>query len=169
MRVCPDLFSGMTSRDFRGISGIQEVECFGETLDVDLKLISLQLFRLPESTVLASLNVISNNCMTFGDYSSCRLHPADTHKSRVRVLVHDLEEGEGREYGCTATAVTPLGNAVTQNWKLFLRRSSKHAAFVVIMKLVLTQYMQPLKKTKKIFKKRRRKKCFIFIFIFISW
>ena len=125
MNVCRAFFSGMMSRDFRGISSIQEVECSGEKMAVDLKLISLQLFKLPVSTVLASLNVNSENCMTFGDFSSCTIHPTDTHRSRVRVLVHDLEEGERREYGCTATAVTPLGNAVTQNWKLVVKRNSK--------------------------------------------
>ena len=123
--VCRDFVSGMTSRDFRGIFSIQEVECLGENLDVDVKLISLQLFKLPEPTVLASLNVISDSCMTFSEFSSCMIHPTATHKSRVRILVHDLEEGERREYGCTATTVTPLGNAVTQNWKLVLKRSSK--------------------------------------------
>ena len=120
-----DFVSGMTSRDFRGISSIQEVECSGGSLNSDVKLISLQLFELPDSTVLASLNVYTNNCMTFSDYSSCTIHPADTHKSKLRILVHDLEEGESREYGCTANTVNPLGNAIFRNWKLLVRRHSK--------------------------------------------
>lgn len=115
----------MTSRDFRGISSIQEVECSGGYLNSDVKLISLQLFELPDSTVLASLNVYTNNCMTFSDYSSCTIHPADTHKSKLRILVHDLEEGESREYGCTANTVNPLGNVIFRNWKLLVRRHSK--------------------------------------------
>ena len=120
-----DFVSGMTSRDFRGISSIQEVECSGGSLNSDVKLISLQLFELPDSTVLASLNVYTNNCMTFSDYSSCTVHPADTHKSKLRILVHDLEEGESREYGCTANTVNPLGNVIFRNWKLLVRRHSK--------------------------------------------
>lgn len=116
----------MLARDFRGIPSIQEVECWGGNLGSDVKLISLQLFKLPESSVLASLNAISNNCMTFGEFSSCRIHPADTHKSRLRILVHDLEEGENREYGCTANTVNPLGNAVFRNWKLTVKRSSEY-------------------------------------------
>ena len=120
-----NFISGMTSREFRGIASIQEVECSGASLNSDVKVISLQLFQLPDSTVLASLNVYTNNCMTFTDYSSCTIHPEDTHKSKLRILVHDLEEGESREYGCTANTVTPLGNVVFQNWKLLLRKNSK--------------------------------------------
>ena len=115
----------MTSRDFRGIPSIQEVECWGGLLKSDVKLISLQLFRLPESTVLASLNVIANNCMTYSEFSSCFVQPNDTHKSRVRILVHDLEEGHSREYGCTANAVNPQGNVIFLNWKLLIKRKSK--------------------------------------------
>ena len=115
----------MTSRDFRGIPSIQEVECWGGLLNSDVKLISLQLFRLPESTVLASLNVIANNCMTYTEFSSCFVQPNDTHKSRVRILVHELEEGYSREYGCTANAVNPQGNVIFLNWKLLIKRKSK--------------------------------------------
>ena len=115
----------MTSRDFRGIASIQEVECWGGRLNAEVKLISLQLFKLPDSTVLASLNVITHNCMTYSEFSSCVIQPNDTHDSRVIILVHDLKAGESRDYGCTATTVTPQGNAVVTNWKLLLVRNSK--------------------------------------------
>ena len=115
----------MTSRDFRGIPSIQEVECWGGNLNSEVKLISLQLFKLPESTVLASLNVITNSCLTFSEFSSCRIHSSNTHRSLLRMLVHDLEEGDSREYGCTANTVNQLGNSIYENWKLILRRNSK--------------------------------------------
>ena len=120
-----DFITGMTSHDFRGIPSIQEVDCWGGSLNADVKLISLQIFKLPESVVLASLNVYTNNCMTYGDYSSCVIDQNDVHKSHVRVLVHDLKEGERREYGCTATTVTAQGNAVVTNWKMVLNRTSE--------------------------------------------
>lgn len=122
----------MTSREFRGIPSILEVECWGGYLNSDVKLISLQIFRLPETTILASLNVLTNNCMTFGDFSSCVVNRTDNHKSRVRVLVHDLKEGEAREYGCTANTVNPLGNSIYKNWKLLLVRKSKWAINVSV-------------------------------------
>ena len=115
----------MTSRDFRGIPSIQEVECRGGPLNPDVKLISLQLLKVPDATVLASLNVYTNNCMTYGDFSSCSIHPTDTHKSYVRILVHDLQEGEGRMYGCTANTVNPKGDVSFINWKRLVERGSK--------------------------------------------
>ena len=118
----------MTSRVFRGIPSIQEVECSGQNLNSDVKLISLQLFRLPETSVLASLNVYTNNCMTFSEFSSCAIRPANIHQSHLRLLVHDLEEGEKREYGCTANTINPLGNSLYRNWKIVLTRNSKWIA-----------------------------------------
>ena len=63
--------------------------------------------------------------MTYGEFSSCVIDDADTHRSKVRVLVHDLEEGEVRNYGCTANTVTPQGNVMFENWKLPLKRDSE--------------------------------------------
>ena len=120
-------FTGMGSRDFRGISSIQEVECWGGNLNTDVKLMSLQMYALPESTVLASLNVYTNNCMTFGDYAACVIHPTDTHKSKIRVLVHDLEEGTSREFGCTANTLNSMGNPMVSTWSLLVKRDSKYA------------------------------------------
>ena len=117
------LIAGMTSRSFRGIPSIQEVECWGGTLSANVKLMSLQMYALPESTVLASLNVYTNNCMTFGEFSSCVINPADSHKSKVRLLVHDLDDGESRQYGCTATILNALGNAKTRTWTSPVRRN----------------------------------------------
>ena len=121
----------MKTRDFHGTQIIQEVECVGANLRTDSKLISLQLFKLPDSTVLASLNVFARNCMTYGEYASCAINPDDSHKSRLRVLVHDLREGESREYGCTANTVTPQGNSVYKNWKILVTRNRKYVCYCI--------------------------------------
>ena len=118
-------FTGMGSRDFRGIPSIQEVECWGGNLDSDVKLMSLHMYKLPDSTVLASLNVYTSSCMTFGDYASCVIHPTDTHKSKIRVLVHDLDAGNSREYGCTANTLNSMGNPMVSTWKLLVKKNSK--------------------------------------------
>ena len=130
----------MTSRDFRGIPSIQEVECSGGSLNSDVKLISLQMFKLPETTVLASLNVYTNNCMAFSEFSSCMIRPAEIHKSHLRILVHDLEEGEIREYGCTANTINPLGNSLYKNWKIVLKRNSKsmHSVFITVTIIIIS-------------------------------
>ena len=134
-------FTGMTSRDFRGIHSLQEVECFGDNLNSEVKLISLKMYKLPESTVVASLNVYTNNCMTYGDYASCVIHLASVHQSRLRLLVHDLEEGESREYGCTANTINPQGDSIFRNWKILLWRNSKYPweGWLVVLWLCLCQ------------------------------
>ena len=112
----------MTSRDFKGIHSLQEVECSGEALRPEVKLLSLQLHRLSDNTALAFLNTYTNNCMTFGDFSSCFIDPNDAHNSRLRVLVYDLHEGESRDYGCTVNTMDPYGNTKMSNWKITVRR-----------------------------------------------
>jgi hypothetical protein len=118
----------MRSHNFRGISVIQEVVCSASTLNADVKLTSLQLFRLPESSVVVSLNVLTNSCITFTEYSSCTIDLVNTHRSLVKILVHDLDPGESTAYGCTANAVTSLGNPIWENWKLTVVRERKCVA-----------------------------------------
>ena len=113
------------SRDFKGFPSLKEVECWGGSLEPEVKLLSLQLYSLPERTVLASLNVLTKNCVTFGEYSSCVINSDDTHKSRLRILVYDLVEGEGKEFGCTANSLKSLGNTKTLNWSIRVTRKSE--------------------------------------------
>ena len=119
------LFTGMLSRDFKGIPSIQEVECWGGKLEAEVKLLSLKMYTTSDNSVLASLNVFANSCITFGAMSSCFIEAADTHKSRLRVLVADLEEGESREFGCKASTVNSLGDPHTTTWSIVVRRKSE--------------------------------------------
>ena len=119
----------MTSRKFKGFPSLLEVECSGETLKPEMKLISLQIHRLVDSTAIASLNVHTGSCITLGDFSSCVMGSVDANKSRLRILVDDLEEGESREYGCVVTAVSSFGNAEVTNWKILINRRRKDLYF----------------------------------------
>ena len=118
-------FTGMVTRDFKGITSIQEVECLGGGLRAEVKLLSLKLYTLEDNGVVASLNVIANTCLTYTDYSSCSVDTRDTHKSRLRLLVHDLEEGESREYGCRALALHTTGDESGLTWSILVTRKSK--------------------------------------------
>lgn len=115
----------MAARHFRGIPSIQEVECWGGKLDSDAKLMSLQMYRNSESSVVASLNLYTTNCMTYGDFSSCAIDRHDPHRSKLRVLVHDLDEGEGRRFGCIAISMMPSGKTKTSTWSLLVKRNSE--------------------------------------------
>jgi hypothetical protein len=89
---------------------LQELECSGNTLSADVKLLSLKLVTLPEATLLASLNLYTDTCLTFTEYSSCTNSSDNTHRSRLRLLVHDLSEGDSNEYGCTANTMNSVGD-----------------------------------------------------------
>ena len=125
----------MTSRIFRGIPSLQELECTGRSLKPEVKLLALQLYMLPDHELLASLNGYSNNCVTFGEYSSCVVDSTDTHKSRLRILVADLTEGESRRYKCTATTVDSYGLSKIITWNIVVRRISK-CMVVYILSLI---------------------------------
>ena len=120
------LLAGMTATDFKGIPSIQEVECWGEGLKPEVKLLSLKLYRVSDSFVLASLNIYANTCLTYSDFSSCYVNSVETHKSRLKVLVYDLEEGESRRYGCKATVVQSEGDASELKWSTIVTRRSEY-------------------------------------------
>ena len=125
LRLMARLLSGMTSRDFKGIPSLQEVECLGGSLKPELKLLSLKIYTVTDSAVLASLNVLTRACLTYADFSSCYVNTSDTHKSRLRVLVPDLREGESREYGCKVNALTSEGDTKVSTWSIFVTRRSE--------------------------------------------
>ena len=115
-----NFLTGMISRSFRGFYNLQEVECFGDNVDAGLTLTSLRLVKLPEKEIIAVLRTDTKTCLTYNDYSSCTIDSQSTRRSRLRVLVYDLKEGESREYGCTANTVDSLGGAVPKNWNIVI-------------------------------------------------
>ena len=118
-------------RDFRNISSIKEVECSGVTLRPEISLLSLKTFRVANNTVTAYLNTLKNECITLDEYSSCVIDSSSTRRSRLRFLVHDLKEGESREYGCTANSFKSLEDTRTWTWTVTVRRKSEYGAIGV--------------------------------------
>lgn len=125
------LLAGITVRDFRNISSIQEMECSGDTLRPEISLLSLKTFRVADGTVTAYLNTLKHECITLTEYSSCVIDSGNTRRSRLRFLVHDLQEGESREYGCTANSFRSLEDTRTWTWTVTVRRNSEYDAAVV--------------------------------------
>lgn len=116
----------MVVRTFKGISSLQEVECSGRYLQPEVKVFSLKLFRVSDQSVVAHVNPITNKCTSFGEFSSCFVDAADTHRSLVRTLVADLEYNESREYGCTVKAFGALGDTQTFDWVVAARTPSMY-------------------------------------------
>ena len=115
----------MTSRIFKGIPSLQEVECSGTSLKPEVTLLSLQMHRLSDKKALASLNVFLDTCVTLSRYSSCAIDNLNTHNSRLRVLVDDLDQGERRGYGCTVNTFKSVGNPVALNWMIYIQSNSE--------------------------------------------
>lgn len=121
----------MTSRDFKGFPSLQEVECTGRSLKPEVKLIALQLYSLPSNRLLASMNVISNECVTWGDYSLCRVNKTKTHKSKIKLLVADLNDGESREYKCTANTYDSYGFSKVFTWTIVVKQLREYNVYFV--------------------------------------
>ena len=119
-------FTGMTSHVYKGIPSLHEVECTGRNLKPEVKLLALQLYTLPDHALLATLNVISNTCVTLGEMSSCIVNKTDSHKSKLRILVSDLKEGESRQYKCTGNTLDSYGLSEVVTWELTVIRFSKY-------------------------------------------
>lgn len=135
--------SGMTSRDFKGFPSLQEVECTGQGLKSDVKLIALLMYSLPNNDVMASMNVISKDCVTFGKFSSCEVNVTHPHRSKLRLLVADLEEGERREYKCTANTYDSLGLTKVFSWTSVVQRVSEYFDFAILICFSETFFLFP--------------------------
>lgn len=124
-QIYNNVVTGLTSSTFKNIPEIQEVECWPGNMESDLKLLSLSLYRVSDKSVLALLNVYTNNCLTHGEYSSCVIDASDPRKSKVRVLVADLQEGESRTYGCDVKAFTSRGETTKSTKSVLVTRRSE--------------------------------------------
>lgn len=120
------LFAGMRFGEFYDIPSILAVECSGEALDSNTVLLTMTLYS-PAHDVnsrLASLSYVQTKCLTYRTFTSCLLDPRDSRKTRLQVLVMDMEEGESRTFGCTIGYET---NGWTQSvsWSLVVRRNGE--------------------------------------------
>ena len=115
----------MSVANFKGFSSLQEVECWAGHLPAEVKLVSLKLYALSDNSVLAYLNTLTSECITHGAYSSCVIDTSATRRSRLRVLVADLGEGEGRSYGCKAGTFRSGEEPKTDTWSIFVKRISE--------------------------------------------
>jgi hypothetical protein len=116
------IISGMTVRNFIGISSLKEVECSGAVLSADVEqLISLTLYKPSNNAALVYMNSMKQECTTFQEYSSCTFGE----KASVRTLLADLSEGETVNIGCNVSALQRLGHTPRFTWSISVYRESK--------------------------------------------
>lgn len=126
-----DAVSGMKSQFFRNITSLQEVECSGGELQSEVKLLFLKMIKLSDSSVLAFVNPQSHECLTYEEFSSCVIDAVDSKKTRLKILVSDLEEGESRLYGCIATTVKSHDFTQQITWNLTVR--GRESVMIVVI------------------------------------
>jgi hypothetical protein len=87
---------------------------------------SLKLYRETDRTVLAHAAPMENSCVTFEEYTSCDIDPASTRNSKLKVLVSDLNEGDSRNYGCTASSYGQFGETNVATWSITVLRNREY-------------------------------------------
>nr|KAG5701997.1 hypothetical protein BaRGS_015732 [Batillaria attramentaria] len=113
----------MSVRVFENIPNVLEVQCSGEILDSSSDLLMLTLYSTLYSTsesrqILASVNLRTEKCVSSQLFASCHLNTRDPKKTKLKVLVADLAEGELRSYGCTAGVPFLAKHAGKRQWKV---------------------------------------------------
>lgn len=137
----------MTSRVFRDIPSIYEVECSGNALESNIDLLGITLFHVEGNHKIASVNMRVNECSSSDTFSSCYIDQMESRKSRLATLVVDLKADETRMFGCNITGFRAgLGHFVT--WLHAVRHLSMYDCgleiyFAVVFSLYF-QCMQPL-------------------------
>lgn len=91
----------------------------------EVKLLSLTMTDA-DDTVLATLNVITNSCLTSNGYSSCHIDLNTSHRSTLKVLVSNLEDGESRKYGCQANTIDTRGATDATTWYTIVTRKCEY-------------------------------------------
>ncbi|KAK7488919.1 hypothetical protein BaRGS_00019876, partial [Batillaria attramentaria] len=89
----------MYTRPFLGHEHMLEVECTGNVLDSKTNLQTIVLYSVADNKVLATADLKHKECLTYGGYASCVMNPYDALKTRLRVLVLDLQFEEIRVFG----------------------------------------------------------------------
>ncbi|KAL8615876.1 hypothetical protein ACOMHN_058943 [Nucella lapillus] len=120
----PVFRQSMAVKDFQNFPSLQEVECSGRNLLPEVDFLSFVLYKVSDSSVLATLKTLKNECTTLKDYSSCTIHLGDSRLSVVRSLVTDLREGETTLIGCNVTSVLKNGHPRVFTWTVFVHRRS---------------------------------------------
>ena len=111
---------------------MQEVECTTGSLQAEVKVFSLKMFAEPDNSMLAHVNPVTNECIMFGEFSSCVVDASNTRNARLKVLVSDLAAGESRRYGCTASSFGPFGETNVVTWSVTVKRDSESSSRLTI-------------------------------------
>ena len=121
---------GLTSRFFRGVPSIHEIECSGRELGPTVDVFGMTLYTTHDSRKLAYVNLKKNVCSTSGSYSACVIDRVNSHNSRIVTLLLDLQPLESRRVGCNITSFR-AGEAHIVSWSIVIRQSRAYNVYYV--------------------------------------
>lgn len=117
--------SGLSSGLFLTFDNIHRVVCSGASLEADVDVMAMVLYRVADDRVLAYVNQAKQECTTSELFVSCDVDTTDSKRSRLSVLISDLAEGETRTLGCNISTIAAGGRFRTLSWRIVLRQASK--------------------------------------------
>ena len=86
---------------------------------------TMVLYAADSTGILAAANLRKQECSTSKSYVACLIDATDTRKSKLKVLVDDLVEGESRVYGCNVSAFVSGSRVQLYSWSITIYRISK--------------------------------------------
>ncbi|XP_025102308.1 uncharacterized protein LOC112568945 isoform X2 [Pomacea canaliculata] len=115
---------GLSSGLFLTFDNIHRVVCSGASLEADVDVMAMVLYRVADDRVLAYVNQAKQECTTSELFVSCDVDTTDSKRSRLSVLISDLAEGETRTLGCNISTIAAGGRFRTLSWRIVLRQAS---------------------------------------------
>ncbi|XP_025102313.1 uncharacterized protein LOC112568945 isoform X6 [Pomacea canaliculata] len=114
---------GLSSGLFLTFDNIHRVVCSGASLEADVDVMAMVLYRVADDRVLAYVNQAKQECTTSELFVSCDVDTTDSKRSRLSVLISDLAEGETRTLGCNISTIAAGGRFRTLSWRIVLRQA----------------------------------------------
>lgn len=75
------------------------------------------LFTHRDDRILATVNIVTNECTTSAILSACVIFKQDTRKTKLKTLIMDLAPNHTRKYGCEISSVKSGDRARTDTWQ----------------------------------------------------
>lgn len=110
---------------FQESPGIQELVCSGEVLNADATVVSMVLFTEFDDDIIATVNIVKEECTTSNVFSSCVISNPETRRSKLRTLIMDLFDDDSRKYGCEISSIKSGERSKSDKWILEVTGYSK--------------------------------------------
>ncbi|KAL8563675.1 hypothetical protein ACOMHN_035409 [Nucella lapillus] len=113
----------LSSRPFRGIEHVQEVDCSARPLEANVQLLSMALYTRHNDAIVVSANIGTRSCLTRDLFSSCLIDQGNPRRTSLKALV--LAQGPPARtlhFGCNVTTFVEGGRIDIKSWFISVTR-----------------------------------------------